>query len=156
MSIINIVIYFLVEATCMCVYIVKLPPDTLPPWRKFGWRQCDLRPLDLAREYSSFLFLLHCMGVKYSVLKLAWSDEYMLETIKACTRCRLLAVVFSSKTIEHETRHLEYLALFGQYIFETMKESMNHEGLHKMHTLAVVFSSQTRTHQISYLESTRP
>ena len=28
----------------MCVYIVKLPPDTLPQWRQFGLRQCDLRP----------------------------------------------------------------------------------------------------------------
>ena len=35
---------FLVEAICMCVYTVKLPTDTLPPWRQFGWRQCDLRP----------------------------------------------------------------------------------------------------------------
>ena len=41
---INIYIFFLVEAICMCVYIVKLPPDTLPPYRQFGWRQCDLRP----------------------------------------------------------------------------------------------------------------
>ena len=40
----NEYIFFLVEAICMCVYIVKLPPDTLPPWRQFGWRQCDLRP----------------------------------------------------------------------------------------------------------------
>ena len=27
----------------MCVYIVKLPSGTLPQWRQFGWRQCDLR-----------------------------------------------------------------------------------------------------------------
>ena len=31
----------------MCVYIVKLPPDSLPPWRQFGWKQCDLRPLEV-------------------------------------------------------------------------------------------------------------
>ena len=31
----------------MWVYIVKLPPDTLPPWRQFGWRQCDLRTIML-------------------------------------------------------------------------------------------------------------
>ena len=28
----------------MRVYIVKLPPDTLPLWRQLGWRQCYLRP----------------------------------------------------------------------------------------------------------------
>ena len=33
---------------CRCVYFVKLPPDTWPPWRQFGWRQCDLRPFGLA------------------------------------------------------------------------------------------------------------
>ena len=34
----------------MCVYIVKLPPDTLPPWRQIGWRQCDLRPYTVIIE----------------------------------------------------------------------------------------------------------
>ena len=47
---INIYI-ILVEAICICVYIVRLPPDTLPPWRQFGWRQCDLRP----RKYVCLL-----------------------------------------------------------------------------------------------------
>ena len=28
----------------MCWYIVKLPPDPVPPWRQFGWRHCGLRP----------------------------------------------------------------------------------------------------------------
>ena len=51
MPIIKINIYiFLVEAICMCVYIVKLPPDTLPQWRQFGWRQCDLRPFILIHQ----------------------------------------------------------------------------------------------------------
>ena len=32
------------EAICVRVYTVKMPPDTLPPWRQFGCRECDLRP----------------------------------------------------------------------------------------------------------------
>ena len=32
------------QAICICVYTVKLPPDTLSLLGKFGWRQCDLRP----------------------------------------------------------------------------------------------------------------
>ena len=40
----------------MCVYIVKLPPDTLPLWRQFDWRQCDLRPLQsLDRSWVPFI-----------------------------------------------------------------------------------------------------
>ena len=27
---------------------------TLPPWRKFGWRQCDLRPIALSRGWKLF------------------------------------------------------------------------------------------------------
>ena len=34
---------FFVETICMCVHNVKLPPDTMPPWRQFGWRQFYLR-----------------------------------------------------------------------------------------------------------------
>ena len=41
----------------MCVYIVKLPPDTLPQWRQFGWRHCDLTPIyDLRQEEEIIQF----------------------------------------------------------------------------------------------------
>ena len=38
------------KAICMCVCTVKLSSDTLPPWRQFDWRQCDLRP---TREHTT-------------------------------------------------------------------------------------------------------
>ena len=39
---------YLVNALFLCLFIVKLPPDTLPLSRQFGWRQCDL-------------ILIHCL-----------------------------------------------------------------------------------------------
>ena len=75
MPIIKINIIFLVEAICMCVYIVymcvyivKLLPDTLPPLRQFGWRQCDLRPFP-----HSTIDPLSCTGPQWII------DDVLIE-----------------------------------------------------------------------------
>ena len=51
------------EAICICVYIAKLPPNTLPLWRRFGWRQCDLKPqcfvIHLGLKNWEMFFFLH-------------------------------------------------------------------------------------------------
>ena len=60
LAILNI-FFFLLEAICMCVYIVQLPPDTLPPWRQFGWRKFDLRPIGSHDQY--FVVPSHIMYV---------------------------------------------------------------------------------------------
>ena len=60
--------FSLMEAICMSAYIVKLPPDTLPQLRQFGWRQCDLRPcrtLTLFREITIYRTLTLYMSLTH-------------------------------------------------------------------------------------------
>ena len=71
------------EAICMCVYTVKLPPDTLPPWRQFGCRQCDLRPPRLHRVVK----YQHCYANRLQIIdRSAQSKLLKYEIIRHCLK----------------------------------------------------------------------